>query len=98
MVRCGIIGYGAWGAHHARVIAANADAQLQAIAVLTSTSQARARQDHPGCSVYGDFNQMLSQEQLDAVVVVLPSHLHFSAGQAVLMSGRHLLMEKPMCL
>src|SRR5262249_45312276 len=28
----------------------------------------------------------------------LPSHLHFEAAQSVLVSGRHLLLEKPMCL
>jgi myo-inositol 2-dehydrogenase/D-chiro-inositol 1-dehydrogenase len=41
---------------------------------------------------------MLAQEHLDAVAVVLPSHLHFQVSQAVLTSGRHLLLEKPMCL
>jgi myo-inositol 2-dehydrogenase/D-chiro-inositol 1-dehydrogenase len=41
---------------------------------------------------------MLQQEALEAVAVVLPSHLHFEAAQRVLESGRHLLLEKPMCL
>src|SRR5262249_8628624 len=41
---------------------------------------------------------LLTQEQLDAVAVVLPSHLHFEVSKAVLESGRHLLLEKPMCL
>ena len=31
-------------------------------------------------------------------MVVLPSHLHFEVAHAVLESGRHLLLEKPMCL
>jgi myo-inositol 2-dehydrogenase/D-chiro-inositol 1-dehydrogenase len=41
---------------------------------------------------------MLQEENVDAVAVVLPSHLHFEAAQSVLASGRHLLLEKPMCL
>jgi myo-inositol 2-dehydrogenase / D-chiro-inositol 1-dehydrogenase len=98
MLRCGLIGYGAWGAHHARVMAAEPSARLAAIAAHSEASQARARQAHPDCTIYGDFSQMLAAEQLDAVAVVLPSHLHFPAGQAVLASGRHLLLEKPMCL
>lgn len=98
MLECGLIGYGAWGAHHARVMTADSGARLAAIAVRSEASQARARQDHPSAHVYGDFNEMLAKEQLDAVAVVLPSHLHFDTSHAVLSSGRHLLLEKPMCL
>lgn len=94
MLRCGLIGYGAWGAHHARVMAAN----LVAVAVQSEASRDRARQAHPGCAIHGDYRELLSKESLDAVAVVLPSHLHFEVSKAVLESGRHLLLEKPMCL
>ena len=97
-MRCAVIGYGAWGAHHARVISQNPEAQLVAIAARTEATQARAGQEHPSCKLYGDYREMLHKERLDAVAVVLPSHLHFEAGKAVLESGRHLLLEKPMCL
>jgi myo-inositol 2-dehydrogenase/D-chiro-inositol 1-dehydrogenase len=76
----------------------NSEAELVAIAARTETTQAKARQEHPSCKVYGDYREMLDKERLDAVVVVLPSHLHFEASKAVLESGRHLLLEKPMCL
>jgi myo-inositol 2-dehydrogenase/D-chiro-inositol 1-dehydrogenase len=98
MFRCGLIGYGAWGSHHARVIAAHPDARLVAVAAQSEASRERARQDHPGCVAYADHRDLLSRDDLDAVAVVLPSHLHFDAGKAVLESGRHLLLEKPMCL
>jgi myo-inositol 2-dehydrogenase/D-chiro-inositol 1-dehydrogenase len=98
MIRCGLIGYGAWGSHHALVMAGSPEATLTAIAVRSEASQTRARQDHPACRVYGDYHTMLAQEELDAVAVVLPSDLHFPVARAVLESGRHLLLEKPMCL
>jgi myo-inositol 2-dehydrogenase/D-chiro-inositol 1-dehydrogenase len=98
VVRCALIGYGAWGAHHARVIARNPQAQLVALAARSEATQARARQEYPSCTAYGDYRAMLDRERLDAVAVVLPSHLHFEAGRAVLESGCHLLLEKPMCL
>jgi len=41
---------------------------------------------------------LLEREQLDVVDVVLPTHLHYEAAKAVLESGRHLLLEKPMAL
>jgi myo-inositol 2-dehydrogenase/D-chiro-inositol 1-dehydrogenase len=98
MIRCGLIGYGAWGSHHARVIAANPRTRLVGIAARSEASCAKAGQDYPACRVFADHRRLLEQEDLDAVAVVLPSHLHFEAAHAVLASGRHLLLEKPMCL
>jgi myo-inositol 2-dehydrogenase/D-chiro-inositol 1-dehydrogenase len=98
MIRCGLIGYGAWGTHHARVMTTSRDARLVAIGGHSEASCARARQEHPGCQVYADYRELLSREDIDAVAVVLPSHLHFEVSKAVLESGRHLLLEKPMCL
>ena len=40
-VRFGLIGYGAWGAHHARALAATAGAELAAVAARSEQSQAR---------------------------------------------------------
>ena len=97
-LRCALIGYGAWGAHHARVMSRTPEAQLVAIAARSAATQDRARQEYPGCEVYADYHAMLDRERLDAVAVVLPSHLHFEASKAVLESDRHLLLEKPMCL
>ena len=97
MLRVGLIGYGAWGSHHARVIAGHKDATLVAIVAKSNETAARARADHPQSRVFTDYRELLAQE-LDTAVVVLPSHLHFEVGQAVLASGRHLLLEKPMTL
>jgi myo-inositol 2-dehydrogenase/D-chiro-inositol 1-dehydrogenase len=98
MIRCALIGYGAWGCHHARVIAASSHARLVAIAARSPASCDRARQEHPDCRAFADYRQLLREEDLDAVVVVLPSYLHFEVSKAVLEAGRHLLLEKPMCL
>src|SRR5688572_19916222 len=97
-VRFGLIGYGAWGTHHARAIAAVPDAQLVAVAAHSEASCARARADHPSAHVYADYRDLLARHELDVVDVVLPSHLHHPVAADVLDSGRHLLLEKPMAL
>jgi myo-inositol 2-dehydrogenase/D-chiro-inositol 1-dehydrogenase len=98
MIRCGLIGYGAWGQHHACIIAAHPRASLTAISARSPATRDRAHQEHPTATIFADYRELLSQHDLDAVVVVLPSHLHFEVSRAVLQSGRHLLLEKPMCL
>lgn len=96
-IRFGLIGFGAWGIHHARAIAGNPQACLAAIAVRSEASQKAAREAHPTTAIYGDYREMLARESLDVVAVVLPTHLHFEAATAVLEHGCHLLLEKPMC-
>jgi myo-inositol 2-dehydrogenase/D-chiro-inositol 1-dehydrogenase len=97
-VRFGLIGYGAWGSHHARAIAAVADAELVAISARSASNRQAAGAAHPQARLHSDYHRLLSEEQLDIVSVVLPSDLHFEVGWAVLESGRHLLLEKPMAL
>ena len=97
-VRCGLIGYGAWGQHHARAIRATGGARLTAICARSAQSVARARAEQPQARVYDDYREMLAQEELDLCDVVLPSDLHFQVSRDVLESGRHLLLEKPMAL
>jgi myo-inositol 2-dehydrogenase/D-chiro-inositol 1-dehydrogenase len=98
MLRCGLIGYGAWGSHHARVMAGHPETQLMAIAARSEATRAKAREERPQAHVYADYRDLLAKEQLDAVAVVLPSHLHFEVSRAVLEAGCHLLLEKPMCV
>jgi myo-inositol 2-dehydrogenase / D-chiro-inositol 1-dehydrogenase len=98
MVRCGLIGYGAWGSHHARVMAAHPETELAAIAARSDATRAKAQEEHPQAKVYADYRELLAREQLDAVAVVLPSHLHFEVSRAALEASCHLLLEKPMCL
>ncbi len=97
-VRFALIGFGAWGRHHARAIVESPRAALVGIAARSEKSQAAARAAHPGVRVVGDYREMLADPSIDAVDVVLPSDLHLAVGRDVLEAGKHLLMEKPMCL
>ncbi len=44
-----------------------------------------------------DMNELLSDDDVEGVVVALPHPLHVEAGLAVLEAGRHLFMQKPLC-
>jgi myo-inositol 2-dehydrogenase/D-chiro-inositol 1-dehydrogenase len=94
----GLVGYGAWGSHHARAITSAPGAALAAIATRSPESQQRAKDEHPECRVYADYRELLAREKVEAVSVVVPSNLHYEVARAVLESGRHLLLEKPMAL
>ena len=97
-VRFGLIGCGAWGSHHARTIAQCPQARLVGIAERSEGSRAQARADHPTATVWADYRDMLARPEIDAVDIVLPSHLHHEVGLAALEAGKHILIEKPLAL
>lgn len=97
-VRFGLIGYGAWGQHHARAIDKTDGAELAAVAARSEESQSAAGEAHPQCDVFGDYHRLLERDDIDVVDIVLPSHLHREVGQTALEAGRHVLLEKPMAI
>jgi myo-inositol 2-dehydrogenase/D-chiro-inositol 1-dehydrogenase len=97
-VRFGLIGFGAWGSHHAQAIAKTTGAELVAIAARSEATRKAACEQFPQAKVYGDYRELITRGDLDAVDVVLPTHLHHQVASAVLSAGKHLLLEKPMAL
>jgi myo-inositol 2-dehydrogenase / D-chiro-inositol 1-dehydrogenase len=97
-VRFGLVGFGAWGQCHAEAIAKTEGACLAAIAERADQARATAEKKHPDANVFDDYRKLLACDDLDVVDVVVPSFLHHEVGAAVLSSGKHLLLEKPMCL
>ena len=95
-VRYGLIGFGAWGKHHADAITKAGNAELVAIACHSEATATAARETYGDAFVTNDFHELVARDDLDVVDIVLPSHLHRDAAVAVLESGKHLLLEKPM--
>lgn len=57
--------------------------------------QAKPFVDTFGGQVYDGYDALLADDSIDAVYVPLPPALHYEWGKKVLLSGKHLLMEKP---
>ena len=45
---------------------------------------------------YADYRKLLDNQEIDAVVVAVPLHMHYPIATAVIASGRHLYLEKTM--
>jgi myo-inositol 2-dehydrogenase/D-chiro-inositol 1-dehydrogenase len=97
-IRFGLIGFGAWGSHHARAIQKTAGAELTAIAAQSAETRRAAQAAHPKAAVYDRYQALVERPDIDVIDLVLPSHLHHEIGKAALQSGKHLLLEKPMAL
>jgi len=93
-IRCGVIGTGYLGQHHARIYAALEATELVGI---VEADDARAEEI---CGLY-DCQRFASPEalagQCDAVSVVVPTDQHCAVALPLLEGGCHLLIEKPLC-
>ncbi len=49
-------------------------------------------------ALYRDYEQMLKDDDLDAVIIVLPNTLHREGAVASLEAGKHVLCEKPLTI
>lgn len=96
--RVGIIGGGIWGKYHlqaAKQLEAEGLVHLAAIAARTQkTADERAAEF--GIRPYTDYRQMIEQEDLQAVCVVTPDHLHREMSLYAIERGLHVMVEKPM--
>ena len=95
-VRFGLVGFGAWGSHHARAIGETDGAELVAIAARSPESQAAAREAYRDAQVLADYRQLLERDDIDVVDIVVPTHMHHEIACVALRAGKHVLLEKPM--
>jgi predicted dehydrogenase len=93
-VRVGIIGPGDRGKALVREVLAAQGAQLVAAADVYLRRLREVREIESGIRTYFDYRDMLAREDLDAVVISTPPHLHAPHFVAAIEAGAHVYVEK----
>jgi predicted dehydrogenase len=96
MIGVAVIGYGYWGPNLARCFSETEDCRLLAIADPSPAALARAAKRHPSVQLLADWHAIFDNPSIDAVAIATPVHTHYELARAVLLAGRHVLVEKPM--
>ncbi|MDA0578745.1 MAG: Gfo/Idh/MocA family oxidoreductase, partial [Verrucomicrobia bacterium] len=91
-IKVGVIGVGALGQWHARIYSELPEVELIGV---HDASPARAAEIAAkyGTQAFDSIDALV--DAVEAVSVVVPTHLHFEVFNRVLAHGRHMLMEKP---
>lgn len=93
-IKCGVIGVGSLGQHHARIYASLPNAELAGI---FETNDARAVEicARFNCRRFATLEE--AGEICDVISVVVPTDRHAQVALPLLAKGCHLLIEKPIC-
>ena len=93
-LRVALIGAGRFGAKRARAIASHQQSRLIVVADrLLESAQALAQEC--GCDAEMDWRRAAARDDVDAVVVSMPTQMLGEAGLFAIQSGKHTLVEKP---
>lgn len=97
MIRTAMIGLGKMGLSHLAILRAHPSLEL--VAGCDSTAYLTdILTKYSGLKCYDNFDRMLEQEPLDALVVATPSKLHAAMVEKALNRGLHVFCEKPFVL
>jgi len=96
-VRLGFIGVGIRGTLLMEAAAGIAGVEIKAAADCYKGHLARAQElVTPVPAVTGDYREILSRADVDAVMIATPDHWHLKMTQDALAAGKHVYVEKPM--
>ena len=95
-IRVGVAGLGYWGPNLARNLAAIPGCELAWLCDAEERARAKAGASFPGARVTGALEDLLGDEQLDAIVLATPVATHAELAVAVLDAGKHCFVEKPL--
>ncbi len=95
-IRTAVIGYGYWGPNLVRNVIERPDLEFAGLCELDATRAAAFSAKVPGATVFTDLAQVVSNPDIDAVLVATPPHTHHPIVAQALRGGKHVLVEKPL--
>jgi predicted dehydrogenase len=91
-----VVGYGYWGPNLVRNVIERPEFELVALCERDIARGQAFAARVPGIPVIDDFDVVLADDEIDAVIVATPPHSHHGIVKAALLAGKHVLVEKPL--
>lgn len=94
-MKIGVIGYGYWGPNLVRNFS-EADAQVVAVSDLDEQRLRLVKARYPAIAVTTDHETLLSNRDIDAIIIATPVASHYAIALQALSSKKHVFIEKPL--
>ena len=91
-----MIGVGYWGPNLIRNFSELDDAQVVACSDLSQERLNKIAKRYPGIKCTTDYEELLRDSHVDAVVIATPVSTHYPIARAALQHGKHVMIEKPL--
>ncbi|HWQ91823.1 MAG TPA: Gfo/Idh/MocA family oxidoreductase [Clostridia bacterium] len=95
-VKVGVIGLGPWGREILNTLARKPEAEIAAVCDKYPAYLRRANSIAPGAAQMDDYQKLLADKEIKAVVVATPTHQHREIVEAALKAGKHVYCEAPL--
>jgi myo-inositol 2-dehydrogenase/D-chiro-inositol 1-dehydrogenase len=97
-VRFGFLGAGFVAGVHAEALREVDGVEISAVYSRTAARAESFAREHGVALATDDWRRVVTSPEVDAVLVLLPNDLHAEVTCAAAASGKHVLVEKPLCL
>jgi len=98
MVNVSVIGAGYWGPNLIRNLVSLEQVRVVSICDRDPDRLAVFPRQYPTINLTNSFADVISDPDVDAVVIALPVELHYRFAKDALEAGKHVLVEKPICM
>src|ERR1700758_3936779 len=95
-IKIAIIGCGYWGQNLIRNFSDVADVEVVAVCDFNLSALAKVKRNFPRIVLKQDYEQILSDWRIHAVVVATPVSTHYPFAERALRAGKHVLVEQPL--
>ncbi len=96
MIHIAIVGFGYWGPNLTRNFHNTPGCRVKYVLDLSEHQRKRAATMYPDVTTTSDLQDILSDTEVDALVIATPVYTHFDLATKALNAGKHVLLEKPM--
>jgi predicted dehydrogenase len=98
VIEVAVVGIGGWGKNLARNYSQLPEANLRYVCDLDQAKLDQAARQYPGSKLTRNFDELLEDESLQAVVIATTAPAHFALAKRVLEAGKDVYVEKPLVL
>ena len=95
-IRLALVGLGYWGPHFARIAGEHPDTELVWCCDRSEQALELPRLRFPHVRRTTEFQDVLDDESVDAVLIATPTSTHAGLAVKTLEAGKHVLVEKPL--
>ncbi len=89
-IRIAIVGCGYWGQNLIRNFSESADVEVTAVCDFNLNALARMKRRYPTVELKQDYQQVLSDSRIHAVVIATPVSTHYPFAEQALRAGKHV--------